>query len=188
VVVSYAARAVWALPMTSKPSTFATKAAFTSVTGLGSSTNFLTKALAVRAGVPVDKITPVAVQAGTTFMAAMQHKAIDCGMTTEPTITAVLQQQLGYVLVDMRSTSGTQKVLGGNYPASAVYMQTDWVNSHKDAVQRLVNALVDTLHFIRDHTAAEIADKMPADYYAGVGKDAYIRRSTRRRASTRPTA
>jgi NitT/TauT family transport system substrate-binding protein len=144
------------------------------VTGLGSSTNFLTKALAVRAGVPVDKITPVAVQAGTTFIAAMQHQAIDCGMTTEPTITAVLQQHLGFVLVDMRSMSGTQQALGGAYPASSVYMQTDWVNSHHDAVQRLVDALVDTLHFIQNHTAAEIADKMPPDYYAGVGKDAYV--------------
>ena len=144
------------------------------VTGLGSSTNFLTKALAVHAGVPVDKITSVAVQAGTTFIAAMQHKAIDCGMTTEPTITAVLQQNLGYVLVDMRTTEGTQAALGGTYPASSVYMQTDWVNSHKDAVQRLVNALVDTLHYIHTHTAAQIADQMPPDYYAGVGKDAYI--------------
>ena len=143
------------------------------VTGLGSSTNFLTKALAVHAGVPVDKITSVAVQAGTTFIAAMQHKAIDCGMTTEPTITAVLQQKLGYVLVDMRTTQGTQAALGGTYPASSVYMPTDWVNSHKDAVQRLVNALVDTLHFINTHTGAQIADQMPADYYAGVGKDAY---------------
>lgn len=144
------------------------------VTGLGSSTNFLTKALAAHAGVAVDRITPVAVQAGTTFIAAMDHQAIDCGMTTEPTITAVLQKNLGYVLIDMRTTSGTQQALGGTYPASSVYMQTDFVNSHKDAVQRLVDSLVDTLHFIQTHTAAEITDKMPADYYAGVGKDAYI--------------
>ena len=144
------------------------------VTGLGSSTNFLTKALAVHAGIPVDKITSVAVEAGTTFIAAMQHKAIDCGMTTEPTITAVLQQHLGYVLVDMRTTQGTQTALGGTYPASSVYMQTAWVNSHADAVQRLVDAMVDTLHFIQTHSGAQIADQMPADYYVGVGKSAYV--------------
>jgi len=145
------------------------------VTGLGSSTNFLTKALAVHAGVSADKITPVAVQAGTTFIAAMQHKAIDCGMTTEPTITAVLQQHLGFVLVDMRTADGTAKALGGSYPASSVYMRTDFVSAHKDAVQKLVDALVDTLHYIQNHSGAEIADKMPADYYAGVGKDAYAK-------------
>ncbi|MCU1452002.1 MAG: nitrate transporter substrate-binding protein [Acidimicrobiales bacterium] len=145
------------------------------VTGLGSSTNFLTKALAVHAGVAVDKVTPIAVQAGNTFIAAMQHKAIDCGMTTEPTITAVLQKHLGYVLTDMRSMEGTRQVLGGTYPSTSVYMQTDWVNNNRDTVQRLVNALVDTLHFIQNHTAAQIADQMPPDYYTGVGKAAYVK-------------
>ena len=34
-------------------------------------------------------------------------------------------------------------------------------------MQRLVNAYVKTLKFMKSHTPAEIADKMPADYYAG---------------------
>jgi NitT/TauT family transport system substrate-binding protein len=145
------------------------------VTGLGSSTNFLTKALAAHAGVSADKISSVAVQAGPTFIAAMDHKAIDCGMTTEPTITAVLQKNLGFVLVDMRTTDGTKAALGGTYPASSVYMRSDWVASHRPAVQKMVNALVDTLHFIQTHSAAEITDKMPAEYYAGVGKASYVK-------------
>jgi NitT/TauT family transport system substrate-binding protein len=144
------------------------------VTGLGSSTNFLAKALAEKTGVKPTSISPVAVGAGPTFVAAMQHKAIDCGVTTEPTITAVLQKQLGYVLVDMRTVAGTQQNLGGLYPATSVYMKTEWVNSHKHAVQRLVNALVQTQRWIQNHSAVEIADKMPPEYYAGVGKAAYV--------------
>jgi NitT/TauT family transport system substrate-binding protein len=31
------------------------------------------------------------------------------------------------------------------------------------------------LKWINSHTAADIADKMPADYYGQVGKDAYIK-------------
>jgi NitT/TauT family transport system substrate-binding protein len=34
-------------------------------------------------------------------------------------------------------------------------------------VQKLVNALVKALHFIQNHTAAEIADHLPADIYGG---------------------
>jgi NitT/TauT family transport system substrate-binding protein len=41
------------------------------------------------------------------------------------------------------------------------------VNSHKPIVQRIVNAYVKTLKWIASHSAQEIADKMPADYYAG---------------------
>jgi NitT/TauT family transport system substrate-binding protein len=145
------------------------------VTGLGSSTYFLTQYLATHNGVASSKITPVAVKAGPTFVAAMQQKAIDCGMTTEPTITAVQEKQLGTPLIDMRNQAGTVQALGGVYPASALYMRNDWVASHRQVVQKLANAYVKTLHWIASHSAAQITDKVPADYYAGVGKAQYVK-------------
>src|SRR3954453_11793864 len=145
------------------------------VTGLGSSTYFLTQYLAPHNGVPSSKITPVAVKAGPTFVAAMQQKAIDCGMTTEPTITALQEKHLGAPLIDMRTQAGTTQALGGVYPASSLYMRNDWVAAHPHTVQRLANALVKTLHWIASHSAAQITDEMPPDYYAGVGKAQYIK-------------
>src|SRR5262245_24578394 len=61
------------------------------VTGLGSSTNFLTQYLAVKHGVQVSEITPIPVGAGNTFIAAIQQGKIDAGMTTEPTISRLLK-------------------------------------------------------------------------------------------------
>ena len=144
------------------------------VTDIGSSTDFLTKYLAVRNGVSVDQIHESGVQAGNTFIAAMQHKNIDCGMTTEPTVSALVNTGQAKVLLDMRTADGARAALGGVYPASSLYMSTDYVSKHSDNVQKLVNAFVQSMHFISSHTPAEIADKMPADYYKGVGKDAYI--------------
>ena len=46
-------------------------------------------------------------------------------------------------------------------------MQNSYVNSHKAVVQKLVNAYVKTLKWMHTHTAEQIADMMPADYYAG---------------------
>ena len=69
------------------------------VTGLGSSTNFLTLSLGAKAGVPQSAMHSFVAGAGTTFIAAMKNKAIDCGMTTEPTISAVLDQGLGMFLL-----------------------------------------------------------------------------------------
>jgi NitT/TauT family transport system substrate-binding protein len=145
------------------------------VTGLGSSTYFLTQYLATHNGVSKDKITPVAVKAGPTFVAAMEQKAIDCGMTTEPTISAVLQKGLGQPLIDMRNEAGTVQALGGVYPSSSLYMRNDWVAGHGATVQKLANALVKTLHWIQSHSAAQITDKMPPGYYAGVGKAQYVK-------------
>jgi NitT/TauT family transport system substrate-binding protein len=46
-------------------------------------------------------------------------------------------------------------------------MNTDWVNGHKDTVQKLANAFVKTLRWMSTHSPEEIAAKMPADYAQG---------------------
>ncbi|MER5378929.1 ABC transporter substrate-binding protein [Streptomyces sp. NBC_00647] len=137
------------------------------VTGLGSSTDFLTKYLAVKNGVRVSEFTPVAVGAGPTFISALQKGAIDGGMTTDPTVATVMEKKLGKVLIDMRTPEGSQEALGGPYPSSSLYMQTDWVNGHKETVQKLANAFVKTLQWMSTHSASDIAAKMPADYSQG---------------------
>jgi NitT/TauT family transport system substrate-binding protein len=137
------------------------------VTGLGSSTDFLTKYHAVKNGVKISEFTPVAVGAGPTFISALQNGAIDAGMTTDPTVATILSKNAGKVLIDMRTPEGSEDALGGPYPSSSLYMQTDWVNSHKDTVQKMVNAFVKTLKWMSTHSPSEIADKMPADYSQG---------------------
>ncbi|WKE69256.1 ABC transporter substrate-binding protein [Streptomyces sp. WP-1] len=137
------------------------------VTGLGSSTDFLTKYVAVKNGVDVSEFTPVAVGAGPTFVAALQKGSIDGGMTTDPTVATILDKKAGKILLDMRTPEGSQEALGGPYPSSSLYMQTEWVNGHKATVQKLVNAFVKTLKWMSTHSADEIAAKMPADYSQG---------------------
>lgn len=143
------------------------------VTGLGSSTNFLTQYLAVNAGVKLGDFTSVPVGAGDTFIAAIKQDAIQAGMTTEPTISRLLKTGDAKVLIDMRTMEGTKAALGGTYPAASLYMETAWADSHKDETQKLANAFVKTLRFINTHSAAEITEKMPKDFYVG-DKEAYI--------------
>jgi NitT/TauT family transport system substrate-binding protein len=157
------------------------------VTGLGSSTNFLTEYLATKNGVEPGKATSVAVGAGSTFVAAMQNKQIDAGMTTEPTISMLEQKKLATPLIDMRTAAGAKAALGGTYPASCLYMTTAYVQKNPATVQKLVNAYVATLKWIQTHTAAQIADKMPADYYAGVGKDVYSKALQNEKGMYSPT-
>jgi NitT/TauT family transport system substrate-binding protein len=145
------------------------------ITDTGSSTDFLTQYLATKNGVSPSSTVRRGVGAGPTFIAAMKQKAIDCGMTTEPTVSQVLKDNTGFILLDMRTAAGSRKALGGTYPATSLYMTTAYVNSHKDVVQKLVNAYVSTLKWIQGHTGTQIADMMPADYYAGVGKSVYAK-------------
>ena len=144
------------------------------VTGLGSSTNFLSQYLMVKSGVALGEFSTIAVGAGTTFIAAIQQDKIQAGMTTEPTISRLLKTGEARVLVDMRTVEKTKAALGGTYPAASLYMSTDWVEKNKPTVQKLANAFVKTLKYINTHSAAEIADKMPKDFYAG-DKDGYVK-------------
>ncbi|MGW1892999.1 ABC transporter substrate-binding protein [Streptomyces sp. NPDC002004] len=137
------------------------------VTSLGSSTDFLTKYLAVNSGVRTSEFTPVAVGAGQTFISALQQGSIQGGMTTDPTVAQIVDKGLGKVLVDMRTAEGSKAALGGPYPSSSLYMNTDWANSHKETVQKLANAFVRTLKWMSTHSPEEIAAKMPADYAQG---------------------
>ncbi|MBX4926704.1 NitT/TauT family transport system substrate-binding protein [Rhizobium binae] len=144
------------------------------VTGLGSSTNFLTLYMASKAGLQPGDVVTIPVGAGGTFIAAMQQDQIQAGMTTEPTISRLIKTGEASVLVDMRTVEATRKALGGTYPAASLYMETAWVDEHKEEAQKLANAFVKTLKYINTHSAAEIADKMPKDFYVG-DKDGYVK-------------
>ena len=150
------------------------KGAKLGVTGLGSSTNFLTQFLAVKNGVKLGDFTSVPVGAGDTFIAALQQDEIYGGMTTEPTVSRLLKTGEAKVLVDLRNADATKAALGGPYPATSLYMDSGWVEKHKDETQKLVNALLKTQKFINTHSAAEIADAMPKEYLVG-DRDGYIK-------------
>ncbi len=143
------------------------------VTDIGSGTHVLTQAILGTAGLDPTKSQYVAVGAGNTFIAAIEQHKIAAGMTTFPTISRLVNSGKGKILVSLLTPADTRAALGGDYPFIGIFAKNDWVNSNKDVAQRLVNAYVKTLKFIHSHTAAEIADKMPTDYFAG-DKASYI--------------
>lgn len=142
------------------------------VTELGSGTETLTVALLEKAGISRDQAHLLPVGAGDTFIAAMQQGRIDAGMTTEPTISRLVASGIGSVLVDLRTPATTSVALGAPYPFICIFMTNDYVASHKDIVQRMVNAYVKTLRWLNSHSVAEIVARIPADYYSG-DKDLY---------------
>jgi NitT/TauT family transport system substrate-binding protein len=137
------------------------------VTGLGSSTSFLTQYLASLHNLKPTDLTLVPVGSGQSFIDALRQGRIDAGMTTEPTASRLLSSGQALLLVDLRTPESTQKALGGLYPFACLYMETHWVSGHREQTQKLANALVKALHFISTHSAAEIAAQLPPEYFAG---------------------
>ena len=143
------------------------------VTGLGSSTDFLTRYLALRQGVESKDYSLLPVGAGNSFIAAIKQDRIQAGMTTEPTVSQLLKTGDAKVLVDMRTEEGTKAALGGLYPAPSLYVSNAWADSHKEQATKLAHAFAKTMQYLHTHSAEEIADKMPRDYY-GNDKALYV--------------
>ena len=147
------------------------------VTDLGSGTDQLTQYLAARYGLKhgTDYST-VAAGDGSTMIAALQHHKILCGMTTQPTVAALEKLGVAYPAFDLTTTAGVKKWLGGFTPTAGVLARTDWVNSNQATVQKVVDALVATMHWIDTHSAADIANALPPSFVNNtlVTKSVYI--------------
>ena len=146
------------------------------VTDLGSGTDELTQFLAAQQGISRSDYHTLAVGSGATAIAAIERGTAQCVMTTQPTVAALEAKHLAYSAIDLATTAGAKAALGGAWPAAGVLAQTSWVNSHRDTVQKVVDALVATLHWINTHSATDIANKLPSQFVENstISRDQYI--------------
>jgi NitT/TauT family transport system substrate-binding protein len=147
------------------------------VTDIGSGTDQLTQYLAARYGLKhgTDYST-VAAGDGSTMIAALKNHKVLCGMTTQPTVAALEKLGVAYPAFDLTTTAGVKKWLGGFTPTAAVLARTDWVNANKATVQKVVDAIVATMHWINTHSAADVANALPPSFVNNslVTKSVYI--------------
>lgn len=146
------------------------------VTDLGSGTDALVSYVSSRAGMAPTDYTKIGAGAGQTMIAALKFGKAICGITSQPTVNAIEKLDVGYSAIDLSTGAGVQKWLGGEYPAASVIANADWVAAHKKETQGVVNALVATLAWMKTHTAADVANVMPADFVSNqlTSKDEYV--------------
>ncbi|WP_051939881.1 ABC transporter substrate-binding protein [Phaeacidiphilus oryzae] len=134
------------------------------VTDLGSGTDDLVRFLASKTGLTTKDFHRVGVGEGSTLLSQLQQNRVACAITTQPTVNAVEKAGAGVPTIDLATTAGVNKWLGGPLPSAAVLTRADWVKANPDATQKVVDALVATMHYIATHSAADIAAHLPASY------------------------
>lgn len=130
------------------------------VAGLGGSTHWLMQYLALSQGARLADVEFVPLRTSALADALAQGR-VDAVMTTEPTATRLLRAGQGRLLVDLRTPEATAAALGGPYPGACLYMASAWIETHREDVQKLANALVRALRYLDGHTAADIAARLP---------------------------
>jgi NitT/TauT family transport system substrate-binding protein len=138
----------------------------------------ITNYLAGKAGLPAHSYTPVMLGKEGRQEAVIQglkDGTVDVMTFQEPVTTALLATNMVTPLYDLNSKEGTTKVLGAAFPAQTLLMSPDYIRTHPDTVQHLVNALVRTMRFINSHSAEEIAAKLPPEYFGDRNRETELK-------------
>ncbi len=135
------------------------------VTAPGSSTNFFAQYMLAKSGISADDASYIGIGTAATAVAAARRGVVDALVNVDPTITILTKSGDAQILADTRTTLGTIRVFGGPYPAGGLYTTPAFMERNPKTVQALATASVKALHWIKTHTAEEIADKMPEQFY-----------------------
>lgn len=153
------------------------KGATVGVTAPGSSTDFFLKYLLRKNGMSPDAASVTGIGGDATAVAAMENGKVDAAVMADPAISQ-LQQRVGAdkvtILSDTRTLKGVEDAFGvSTYPAAVLYADASWLSKNQDTARKLASAIQKTLKWIQEHSAEEIAAKMPKQY-AGDDPKIYV--------------
>lgn len=135
------------------------------VTAPGSSTHFFAQYLLSKHGIPVEDESYIGIGTASTAVAAARRGVVDALVNVDPTITILARSGDATVLADTRTTLGTLRVFGGPYPAGGLYATPAFLERNPRTVQALATASVRALHWIKTHSPAEVAARMPERFF-----------------------
>ncbi|HEX7694322.1 MAG TPA: ABC transporter substrate-binding protein [Sphingomonas sp.] len=116
--------------------------------------------LATRSGLPIDAYRALPPTSPAAMAAALKDGTADAIIAHEPDASFYLSDA-GTLLADVDSIAGTRASLGDMYPSTALYLPRAWVGAHPALVQKLVDALLRAMVFIKTHDVAAIAAALP---------------------------
>jgi NitT/TauT family transport system substrate-binding protein len=152
------------------------------VSAPGSSTNLIPQYAMVKAGLAPTDASFIGVGTSSGAVAAVQQKAIEIISNTEPVISKLESDGAVVALLDTRTEAGTRAVFGGPNPAAVLYMRNEFLEKNPETTQRLVNAFLKTLAWIKTASPEDIAAVVPTEYHLG-DKALYLAAVTKSKGS-----
>src|SRR5512140_391880 len=137
------------------------------VTAPGSSTNMFVNNLLAKDGLKPTDVSIVGVGAGSGAVAAMEKGEIDALSNLDPVVTQLESTGKFVAVADSRTEKGMKDIYGGDYMASVIYLNADYVKKYPNTVQAVVNALVRADKWVAKATPQQIVELMPSEYKAG---------------------
>ncbi len=137
------------------------------VTAPGSSTNMFINNLLAKEGLKPSDVSIVGVGAGAGAVAAIDKGELDGIANLDPVITQLEATGRYVVVADSRTEKGMKEFYGGDYLASCLYANEDFIKKNPATTQAAVNAIVRALRWIAKATPEQIMAVVPEAYLAG---------------------
>ena len=140
------------------------KGATIGVTAPGSSTHLFLNYLLEHHGLGVNAASVVGIGHAASAIAAMEKGSVDAAVMTDPALSNIVRRAGPVrILADTRTEQGVERELGvAIYPASVLYAAPAWLQAEPETARALARALRKTLNWMQEHSAREIAGRLPA--------------------------
>ena len=137
------------------------------VTALGSGTWMFSTYLFQRRKLDRN-ITWVAAGGTSTALAGLKSKQFDAITTPISWQVEAEKNGFGRSIYDVRAPGVWQKDFGGYVPVSTIYALEDTINEKRETVQKVVNALVKAMAYVRATPTDQLYQTIGTKYYAGL--------------------
>jgi len=137
------------------------------VTAPGSSSALALSLLLSKVGLTNDALSIIGVGAGSQAVATMKAGRLDGQANFDPVITRMEIDGDLVAVVDTRTKAGLDYLYGGPFAGSAISTTPDFIKNNPKTVQAFANGMVKALHWLQTASADDIANSLPAEFYAG---------------------
>jgi NitT/TauT family transport system substrate-binding protein len=139
------------------------------VTSPEPSTQFLLNYLLAKRNIALTEVSVVGIGHSAAALAAVESGKVDAAVMAEPGLAELAARNPKIrLLADMRTPHGAEELFGSpEFPASVLYSTEEWLRKNGETARRLAGAIKRTLAWIVSHTALQITQKMPRQYFSG---------------------
>lgn len=136
------------------------------VSAPGSGTHHLLNFLLSQQDLAPDDVSVAGIGLAASAVAAMEQGQVDAAVMVDPALSQLQARTEGVdVLFDGRTVDGVQDAFGTDrYSGISVYAKAGWLTDNSPTATKMASALTRALRWAAEHTPAEIADAMPAEY------------------------
>ncbi|MGH6679950.1 MAG: ABC transporter substrate-binding protein, partial [Bradyrhizobium sp.] len=131
------------------------------VVSLGSGHQLIALGILKHYGIDPNSVTFRSTGGVAGWIPALRSKRVDVELASEPTVSKILSQHLGRVILDLFSKEETNKVFGGEFPTVAIVARKEYVQKNPDVVKAFVQANLDALTWVRSHSPAQVKKTLP---------------------------